>query len=289
MEVVRSDNTLDKVAFQGEPGAYSEIATLERFRNSGLVPMRTLQDVFNGLERGAVKCGVVPIENSTEGSVNETYDLLLHTNFIVSGEIYLRIIHCLISNKGERREEIKSVYSHPQALAQCRNYIQKRGLLTNEAYDTAGAVKLIRQQKNMNVAAIASRRAAELYDMEILEEGIEDSKNNFTRFLIISQVQTEPTGHDGTSLIFSVDHAPGALYGILEEFAIRKINLTKIESRPKKQTPWEYFFYVDFEGHVKNKLVMEAIEAIRQKAAFIKILGSYGKASNFIFQDNPVV
>ena len=240
--------------------------------------MKTLHEVFDGLERGIAKCGVVPIENSTEGSVNETYDLLLHTNLTVSGEIYLRIVHCLIGNRGETREEIKSVYSHPQALAQCRNYIQRRGLLANEAYDTAGAVKLIKQRRKMNVAAIASKRAAELYDMEVLEEGIEDSKNNFTRFLVISGIQTEPTGHDGTSIILSVKHAPGALYGILEEFAARRINLTKIESRPKKQTPWEYFFYVDFEGHVRDDLVKEAIKAIRQKTAFIKILGSYGKA-----------
>lgn len=277
-EVIRSGRSLDRVAFQGEPGAFSEIASLKQFRNSGLVPMRTLHEVFDGLERGIAKCGVVPIENSTEGSVNETYDLLLHTKLTVSGEIYLRIVHCLIGNRGETREKIKSVYSHPQALAQCRNYIQRRGLLTNEAYDTAGAVKLIKQQRKMNVAAIASRRAAELYEMEVLEEGIEDSKNNFTRFLVISGIQTEPTGHDGTSIILSVKHAPGALYGILEEFASRRINLTKIESRPKKQTPWEYFFYIDFEGHVRDGLVKEAIQAIRQKTAFIKILGSYAKA-----------
>ena len=288
MEVVESVPQLDKVAFQGEPGAFSEIATLQHFPNLGLVPMKTLHDVFIGLERGIVKCGVVPIENSTEGSVNETYDLLLHTNFTVSGEIYLRIVHCLIGNWGYRQEEISSVCSHPQALAQCRNYIQKRGLLTTEAYDTAGAVKLIKQQKKMNVAAIASRRAAELYNMEILEEGIEDSKNNFTRFLIISDSETEPTGHDGTSMIFSVNHGPGALYGILEEFATRKINLTKIESRPKKQTPWEYFFYIDFEGHIKNDLIKDAIEAIRRKAVFIKILGSYGKSSQFVYQDRLV-
>jgi prephenate dehydratase len=283
--IIRSIHAFDRVAFQGEPGAFSEMAAREHFGNSGLVPMKTLQAVFDRLENGAVNCGVVPIENSTEGSVNETYDLLLRTKFNVSGEINLRIIHCLIGNKGARLDEIKSVYSHPQALAQCRNYIQRRRLLTKETYDTAGAVKHIKQKKNMLAAAIASRRAAELYNMEILEEGIEDSKNNFTRFLIISGIHTEPTGHDGTSIIFSVKHAPGALYSILEEFAVRKINLTKIESRPKKQTPWEYFFYLDFEGHVKDGLIKEAIETIRQKASFVKILGSYSKASHYVLQD----
>ena len=267
----------ERVAFQGEPGAYSEMATIQYFRNSNLVPMKSLQDVFDALRQGDVDFGVVPIENSTEGSVNETYDLLLDTDFVVSGEIYLRVRHCLIVNKGGGWN-IRSVYSHPQALAQCRRYLQGRKLATVAAYDTAGAVKMIKQKKAMKVAAIASRRAAELYDMDILEEGIEDSKNNFTRFLIISKIRTKSTGRDGTSMIFSVKHIPGALYSILEVFANRNINLTKIESRPKKEKPWEYNFYVDFEGHIDEKIINEAVESIKKKAAFIKILGSYQRA-----------
>ena len=267
----------ERVAFQGEPGAYSEMATIQYFRNSNLVPMKSLQDVFDALRQGDVDFGVVPIENSTEGSVNETYDLLLDTDFVVSGEIYLRVRHCLIVNKGGGWN-IRSVYSHPQALAQCRRYLQGRRLATVAAYDTAGAVKMIKQKKAMKVAAIASRRAAELYDMDILEEGIEDSKNNFTRFLIISKIRTKSTGRDGTSMIFSVKHIPGALYSILEVFANRNINLTKIESRPKKEKPWEYNFYVDFEGHIDEKIINEAVESIKKKAAFIKILGSYQRA-----------
>ena len=267
----------ERVAFQGEPGAYSEMATIQYFQNSNLVPMKSLQDVFDGLRHGDVEFGVVPIENSIEGSVNETYDLLLDTNFVVSGEIYQRVRHCLIVNKGGG-SNIRSVYSHPQALAQCRRYLQGRNLATVAAYDTAGAVKMIKQKKNMKVAAIASRRAAELYEMDILEEGIEDIKNNFTRFLIMSKIRTKPTGRDGTSMIFSVKHIPGALFSILEEFANRNINLTKIESRPKKEKPWEYNFYVDFEGHIDNKIINVAVESIKKKAAFIKILGSYERA-----------
>jgi prephenate dehydratase len=266
-----------RVAFQGEPGAYSEMATIQYFRNSNLVPMKSLQAVFDGLRQGDVDFGVVPIENSIEGSVNETYDLLLDTDFVVSGEIYLRVRHCLIVNKGGG-SDIRSVYSHPQALAQCRRYLQGRKLATVSAYDTAGAVKMIKQKKTMKVAAIASRRAAELYDMDILDEGIEDSKNNFTRFLILSKKRTKTTGRDGTSMIFSVKHIPGSLYSILEEFANRNINLTKIESRPKKEKPWEYNFYVDFEGHIDNKIITDAVESIKRKAAFIKILGSYERA-----------
>ena len=267
----------ERVAFQGEPGAYSEMATIEYFRNSNLVPMKSLQDVFHALRQGDVDFGVVPIENSTEGSVNETYDLLSDTDFVVSGEIYLRVRHCLIVNKGGGWN-IRSVYSHPQALAQCRRYLQGRRLATVAAYDTAGAVKMIKKKKAMKVAAIASRKAAELYDMDILEEGIEDSKNNFTRFLIMSKIRTKSTGRDGTSMIFSVKHIPGALYSILEVFANRNINLTKIESRPKKEKPWEYNFYVDFEGHIDEKIINEAVESIKKKAAFIKILGSYQRA-----------
>lgn len=267
----------ERVAFQGEPGAYSEMAIIQYFRNSRLVPMKSLPDVFNGLKHGHVDFGVVPIENSIEGSVNETYDLLLDTNFVVSGEIYLRVRHCLIVNKSGG-SNIQSVYSHPQALAQCRRYLQGRKLATIATYDTAGAVKMIKQKKNMKVAAIASRRAAELYDMEILEEGIEDNKNNFTRFLIMSKIRTKSTGHDGTSMIFSVKHIPGALYNILQEFASRNINLTKIESRPTKEKPWEYNFYVDFEGHIDNEIINVAVESIKKKAAFIKILGSYQRA-----------
>lgn len=267
----------ERVAFQGEPGAYSEMATMQCFRNSNLVPMKSLQEVFDALRHGEVDFGVVPVENSIEGSVNETYDLLLDTHSVVSGEIYQRIRHCLIVNKGGG-SNIRSVYSHPQALAQCRRYLQERKLAAVAAYDTAGAVKMIKQKKNMQVAAIASRRAAQLYDMDILEEGIEDSKNNFTRFLIISERTTKSTGHDGTSMIFSVKHIPGALYSILEVFANRKINLTKIESRPTKEKPWEYNFYVDFEGHIDDKIIKDVVESIKKKTAFSKILGSYQRA-----------
>jgi len=204
------------------------------------------------------------------------------------------------------------VYSHPQALAQCRNYLQKNHLDSIETYDTAGSVKLIKEKKMMNEAAIASKLAADLYDMKILDQGIEDRKNNFTRFLVLSQTDTnirakktrtrkelssskvtewnekdifnekkdyrQATGQNKTSIIFSVNHVPGALFGILKEFASRKINLTKIESRPTKETPWEYNFYMDFEGHVKDKSVKETLQSIKEKTSFVKILGSYKRA-----------
>jgi prephenate dehydratase len=173
------------------------------------------------------------------------------------------------------------VHSHPQALAQCRGFLQKKKLEPVPAYDTAGAVKMIKEDKMLDSAAIASKRAAELYDMEILDEGIEDRKNNYTRFLVLSAkkaVDNAKAGNYKTSMIFSVKHIPGTLFGIVGEFAIRSINLTKIESRPTKETPWEYNFYVDFEGHARDKTIKEALRSIRPKTSFIKILGSYKKA-----------
>src|SRR5919109_394018 len=264
-----------KVAFQGEPGAYGEMATLSHFPKAELLPVKSFQIVFQSLESGAVDFAVIPIENSIEGSINETYDLLLNTNVVVCGEIYQQIRHCLIINPEVDSSKIRSVYSHPQALAQCRAYLQNKNLEPIPTYDTAGAVKMIKENSMKDAAAIASERAASLYQMEILEEGIEDKKNNYTRFLVLSKAVSEPTGHDGTSIIFSVRHTPGALFGILKEFAKRRINLTKIESRPTKEVPWEYYFYVDFEGHSLDKQIRDLIEAVRRKTVFIKILGSY--------------
>ena len=274
-----------KVAFQGERGAYGEIATLQYFHHVKLLPLKSFQDVFDAAESGKVEYIVVPLENSIEGSINEIYDLLLQTKMNVVGEIYQRVRHCLIANRGTKM--IRYVHSHPQALAQCRAYIQNKGFRPVPTYDTAGAAKMIKENKMADSAAIASKRAAELYDMEILDEGIEDRKNNYTRFFVLSpkkknrgrSVSHDIGGHDHkTSIIFSVRHVPGALFGILGEFAIRKINLTKIESRPTKETPWEYNFYVDFEGHLRNKTVNEALLSIKPKTSYIKILGSYKKA-----------
>jgi prephenate dehydratase len=275
-----------KVAFQGERGAYGEMATLQYFPDAKLVPLKSFQEVFEAANNDEVEYIVVPVENSIEGSINEIYDILLQTRMNVIGEIYQRVIHCLITNRNVKM--IRYVYSHPQALAQCRGYLQKKGFKPVPTYDTAGAAKMIKENKMSDSAAVASKRAAELYDMEILDEGIEDSRNNYTRFLVLSQKKKKKKKkggkgdlHDGphkTSIIFSVRHVPGALFGILGEFAIRKINLTKIESRPTKETPWEYNFYVDFEGHLQNKTVHEALMSIKPKTSYMKILGSYKKA-----------
>jgi prephenate dehydratase len=265
-----------RIAFQGERGAYSEMAIMLKFPTSTAIPLKTFYDVFETVKNHRNGIAVVPIENSIEGSVSETYDLLLQDKVYVSGEIFQRINHCLIVNKDYKK--IINVYSHPQALGQCRNYIQRNKLEPIPAFDTAGAVKFIKENKMMSSAAIASRRAAEIYDMEIFDEGIEDKKNNFTRFFVISkQLVDKPSGKDRTSIIFALEHKPGSLYQVLKEFSRKSINLTRIESRPTKETPWEYYFYVDFDGHYNDEKVKLTLNRIKTQTKFFKLLGSYQK------------
>lgn len=265
-----------RIAFQGERGAYSEMAIMLNFPASTAIPLKTFHDVFETVKNHRNEIAVVPIENSIEGSVSETYDLLLQDKIYVSGEIFQRINHCLIVNKEYKK--IINVYSHPQALGQCRDYIQSKKLEPIPAFDTAGAVKFIKENKMMKSAAIASRRAAEIYEMHILEEGIEDKKNNFTRFFVISkQLVDKPSGKDRTSIIFALEHKPGSLYQVLKEFSRKSINLTRIESRPTKETPWEYYFYVDFDGHYNDQKVKMTLDKIKTQTKFFKLLGSYQK------------
>ncbi len=252
------------------------MAIMLNFPTSTAIPLKTFYDVFETVKNHRNGIAVVPIENSIEGSVSETYDLLLQDKIYVSGEIFQRINHCLIVNKDYKK--IINVYSHPQALGQCRNYIQRNKLEPIPAFDTAGAVKFIKENKMMSSAAIASRRAAEIYDMEIFDEGIEDKKNNFTRFFVISkQLVDKPSGKDRTSIIFALEHKPGSLYQVLKEFSRKSINLTRIESRPTKETPWEYYFYVDFDGHYNDEKVKLTLNRIKTQTKFFKLLGSYQK------------
>lgn len=266
-----------KVAFQGEHGAYSEIAATKFFPDSELIPKKLFQDIFDALRSDSIDCAVVPIENSIEGSVNEIYDLLLDADKKITGEIFLKIDHCLIALPNSTT--ITKVFSHPQALAQCRNYIKKKNLDAIPTYDTAGSVRLIKEKKILDTAAIASKNAAEFYNMKILDQNIEDRKNNFTRFLVLSDHQTAPSKSDRTSMIFGLKHTPGTLYSVMQEFDHNKINLTKIESRPTKEKPWEYNFYVDFEGHIEEDNVKMAIKSIEMKCTFVKILGSYRRGT----------
>jgi len=271
------------VAFQGEHGAYSEQAALNHFGITvETLPCRALQKVFGVVEDGGAEMGVIPVENSLEGSINLTYDLLLESNLRIIGEIKHRITHCLVGPPGTRLEDIKVVYSHPQALAQCSVFLDGLGIQTSPTYDTAGSVKMIKERRLPNSAAIASEHAAETYGLTVLRKGIEDYSQNFTRFFVISKHEPEPSGRDKTTIVFGTKHAPGALHRALGELADRGINLTKIESRPVRTTPWEYYFFVDFEGHSKDYKCAEALEALRASATFLKVLGSYPRATDDI-------
>jgi chorismate mutase/prephenate dehydratase len=197
---------------------------------------------------------------------------------MVCGEIHHRVIHCLIASPDTRLESVKKVYSHPQALAQCRNFLKHLDCELVPTYDTAGSVKMIKEQGIPDSAAIASARAAEIYEMKILAREIEDNPNNFTRFFILAREDSPPSGNDKTSIVFSAKDKPGSLYKSLNEFALRNINLTKLESRPTRQKPWEYNFYLDFEGHRQDSAAQEALKSLEDTTIFIKVLGSYPRA-----------
>ncbi len=269
-----------KVAFQGEIGAYSEEAAFKFWKDQiETIPYKSLTDVFEIVEKGKADYGIVPVENSLEGSIGQTYDLLLKSKLKISGETTLRIEHCLIANPDIKINQVKRVYSHPQALGQCRKFLEKFNWEIIPTYDTAGSVKMLKEKKLKDSAAIASQRAAQIYNMEILKKGIERNIKNFTRFFIIAKKDWEnPTGSDKTSIIFTTKHKPGALYKALGIFAVSDINLTKLESRPIIGKPWQYNFYLDFLGHRKEKPIREALEILKQNTLFLKILGSYPKA-----------
>ncbi|MBI2852700.1 MAG: prephenate dehydratase [Chloroflexi bacterium] len=267
------------VAFQGELGAYSEGAAFQFFGHSVSVkPCETLDEVFRRVEVGEVQYGIVPIENSLEGSISRVYDLLLDSSLRVCGETEFRVSHCLIAKPGVKLDSIRRVYSHPQALGQCQAYLRHMNFEIIPSYDTAGSVKMIKEKGITDGAAIASARSAEIYGMEILAREIEDNPNNFTRFFILAKEDSPPTGNDKTSIVFAVKHRPGALYEFLKDLAERKINLTKIESRPTRQKPWEYNFYLDFEGHRLDEAPSKALEHLKDSVIFLKVLGSYPRA-----------
>ncbi|MDG7042716.1 MAG: prephenate dehydratase [Nitrososphaerota archaeon] len=269
-----------KVSFQGERGAYSEEAAIAYFPSGvSLLPKPFLADVFRSAENGDSDFAVVPVENSLEGSVNETYDLLLDSNLSIIGEIVHRVNHCLMALPGQTLKDIREVWSHPQALSQCRKFIQAGGFVPVSLYDTAGSAKLLAERKATGCAAIASQRAAKYYGLKIIKRGIEDSVNNYTRFFVMSRREVEgeylAQVKYKTSIIYSVKHMPGSLYSSLGVFAKNGVNLTKIESRPTRSTPWEYYFFVDFEGHVKMENIKKTLEELERQAIFIKVLGSY--------------
>lgn len=268
-----------QVAFQGERGAFSEDASIKLFgRDIDLLPCVRLRDVFVAVSENRADFGVVPVENSQAGSINETYDLLLIYSLNIYAEVILKISHSLMALPGEDLTKIRIIYSHPQALAQCEEFLGQLEAEIVPSYDTAGSAKMIAERQLRGCAAVASREAANRYGLEILAPEIETNVNNYTRFFAISKLRAEPADKNKTSLVFAAKHVPGALQRILGIFATRNINLTKLESRPSKDRPWEYVFYTDFEGHLDTETYQEAMRELKDQATFVKILGSYPKA-----------
>lgn len=274
-----------KVAFQGEHGAYSEIAACKFFGNGKLdtLPAKMLKDVFKKVKSKEADNGIVPVENSTAGDVHETYDLLLENGLKVTGEAYLRIEHCLIGHKDAELKDVKKVYSHTQALAQCDEFLNVLGAEEFAVYDTAGAVMIIKQHGKKEEAAIASEQAAKMYGLKVLKKGIQTDNDNTTRFFIITgkkgkEKQKETPVKSGgrkTSIVFSTKHEAGALYRCLGGFAANSINMTKLVSRPLKNRQWEYAFYLDFVGDLNDEHVKKALNTLQKNSLFAKILGCY--------------
>lgn len=271
---------MTSVAFQGEPGAYSEEAIRQHFGpDIETVPCRAFEHIFEAVEKGSASYGAVPVENSAAGSINKAYDLLLDHDLRVHGEILLRIRHNLLAASGHT-SGIREVRSHYQALAQCEGFLNRSGYTAVPWYDTAGSAKDLAAEPAEGVAVIASKLAAEYYGLEIVQEGIEDLQHNYTRFFVVGKDEAARVEECKTSLVFAVPNTPGSLYDALGEFAGRGVNLTKLESRPRRNRPWQYVFYLDFEGHWQDKAPAEALLSLLSRAAFVKLLGSYPAASS---------
>jgi chorismate mutase/prephenate dehydratase len=267
-----------RVAYLGPPGTFTHQAATRRFGSSTeLQPVRTIAEIFDEVERGRAEFGVVPAENSTDGAVSVTLDRLIDSDVTITGEMTLDISQHLISRATELGE-VKRVCSHPQGLAQCRAWLATHlpEAVTEETPSTAAAVE--RARDDATVAAVASDMAAAVHRVPILRARIEDNPANSTRFLVIGRRPVSPTGRDKTSILFSMKNEPGVLFSILQPFAVARLNLTKIESRPTKRRPWEYVNFVDFEGHCDTENVRSVLAEVRQRCQFLKILGSYPAA-----------
>ena len=266
------------VGYQGEAGAYSEEAAQSLFPGSELVPFSSIRKVFESVEVGRVDAGLVPMDNSQAGSINETYDLFLKHGLHLIGETLVRVDHCLLALPGTALDELQEVMSHPQAVAQSEEFLSALDVRVRAEYDTAGAAKRIFEEKLENVAAIASRRAAELYGLEILAERIQTYPDNYTRFGALSRSPDPLDDPDKTSLVFGVGHVAGSLYRCIGAFAERHLSLSKLESRPRAGRRWEYVFYVDIEAPADAPAMVEALSEVSEHATFTRVLGSYASA-----------
>lgn len=267
------------VAFQGEPGAYSEQAVRQHFGGDAQsLPCRSFGGIFEAIQDGRASHGMLPVENSLAGTVSPAYDLLMDHDLQVQAEAIVKVEHCLMAPVGTELSQITRVKSHYQALAQCEHSLRRMGLEPVEYYDTAGAARDLAQDRETGTAVVASELAAATYGLDILVRNLEDLDFNYTRFFVLGRTPPQRRDPSKTSIIFTTRHVPGALHAVMGELAIRELNLTKIESRPRRNRPWHYLFYVDFEGHEEEPVVQDALLGILKRASFLKVLGSYPAA-----------
>jgi len=276
-----------RAAFQGELGAFSQQAIVQLLGPKARPVAQPWWDqVFGALAKGEVDAAVIPIENTLHGSVHENYDLLLKHDFVITGETSVRIVHNLIAPPGLSLAKITKIYSHPVALNQCLDFLASHKNIQREAfYDTAGSVKMVMEQRPPGGAAIAGALAAEIYKAKILKRGIEDDRQNYTRFFLLEPAGSKPRTVAGsakkpwkTSLVFSTRNIPGALFRALSAIALRDLNIAKIESRPLRGKPWEYLFYLDLQGRSSDAAVKHALGHLTELADFLRVLGSYRSA-----------
>ena len=272
--------TRHSVAYQGEAGAYSEEGVMDLFPDTDHRPLASIRKVFEAVEVGRVEYGLVPMDNSQAGSINQTYDLFLKHGLHLIGETVVRVNHCLLALPGTAIDDLKEVISHPQAIDQCEEFLTSLDLSVRAEYDTAGAAKRIAEDKLEGAAAIASRRAAELYNLDILADKIQTYPDNYTRFGALSR-RPEPLAEPNkSSLVFGVGHVSGSLMRCLAAFADRHISLSKLESRPRAGRPWEYVFYVDVEAPASDEAMIDGLAELSEHATFTRLLGTYASGLN---------
>jgi prephenate dehydratase len=264
------------VAYQGEPGAYSERAVLALFPGAEPMPCETIRLAFSRVTSGEADFGVVPVENSQAGSVNESYDLLLRSSLVsITGEVVVRVDHALLAPPGARLEGVRRAYSHWQALAQCEEFLTSRRIDPVPVHDTAGGARLVAERADVEEAAIASVEAGTRLGLIVLAEHIQTYPDNFTKFAAIGTRDAGLGPANKTSLVMAGDDRPGSLFRALQPFADRGVNLTKLESRPRRGAPFEYVFYIDLDGSLEDPNVAEALEQVRLHTSMLKVLGSY--------------
>lgn len=267
------------VAFQGEHGAFSEEAAHQYFgqENVTSIPCRTFEHIFEAVNDGRAEYGALPVENSTAGSINKAYDLLLEHDLRIHAEEMVRVSYCLMQLPNHSSPIIK-VRAHPQSLAQTEKFLNRRQLVAQPWYDSAGAAKDLVAKPEDGIGILGNTLMADHYGLEILERGVEDFKDNLTRFFIVGKGEAERSERSKTSIIFAMPEVPGALHYALGLFASREINLTKIESRPRRDRLWQYMFYLDFDGHYQDTHAAQALVELLGRAVFVKMLGSYPAA-----------